>query len=268
MKLAAGCRRNLASTMEDAAEKTTDGPMYTTPGANEDPHISQSTRNKKSANAFDATVIRDAAIAANKEREANEERRHKQNAAALAEAQCTANEHKRKRNEQQASYQTEALAIKKMKMEADQRQGAEVTALKVDINNLKHTVGALTNVVHKQGEKQEENMAELKALPPGLRGWEFCTICPFFANFSTFTKIPQVPSFQAHSPVKTVFRQNPKNARKSQNTPSTNPYQNETQFPLSSLKNATSGHARPPKSVLCPPVISGTNSRQNSLKFP
>ena len=72
----------------------------------------------------------------------------------------------------------------------------------------------------------------------GLRGWEFCTICPFFANFSTFTKIPQVPSFQAHSPVKIVFRQNPENARKSQNTPSKNPYQNETQFPLSSLKNA------------------------------
>jgi hypothetical protein len=39
---------------------------------------------------------------------------------------------------------------------------------------------------------------------PGLRGWEFCTICQFFAHFSTFTKIPQVPSFQAHSPVKTV----------------------------------------------------------------
>jgi hypothetical protein len=102
----------------------------------------------------------------------------------------------------------------------------------------------------------------------GLRGWEFCPFSPFFATFSTFTKIPQVPSFQAHSPVITVFRQNPKNARKSQNTPSTNPYQNETQFPLSSLKNATSGHARPPKSVLWPPVISGTNSRQNSLKFP
>ena len=89
----------------------------------------------------------------------------------------------------------------------------------------------------------------------GLRGLEFCPFSPFFAHFSTFTKIPQVPSSQAHSPVKTVFRQNPKNARKSQNTPSTNPYQNETQFPLSSLKNA-SGHARPPKSVLCPPVIS------------
>ena len=104
--------------------------------------------------------------------------------------------------------------------------------------------------------------------PGGLRGWEFCPFSPFFANFSTFTKISQVPSFQAHSPVKTVFRQHPKNARKSQNPPSTNPYQNETQFPLSSLKNATSGHDRPPKSVLCPPVISGTNSRQNSLKFP
>jgi hypothetical protein len=99
---------------------------------------------------------------------------------------------------------------------------------------------------------------------PGLRGWEFCPFCPFFANFSTFTKIPQVPSFQAHSPVKTVFRQNPKNARKSQNTPSTNPYQNETQFPLSSLKNATSGHARPPKSVLCPPVISVTKFRHGT----
>jgi hypothetical protein len=31
---------------------------------------------------------------------------------------------------------------------------------------------------------------------PGLRGWEFCTICHFFARFSTFTKIPQVPSFR------------------------------------------------------------------------
>jgi hypothetical protein len=104
--------------------------------------------------------------------------------------------------------------------------------------------------------------APLKQNSPfqGLRGCEFCPFSPIFANFSTFTKIPQVPSFQAHSPVKTVFRQNPKNARKSQNTPSTNPYQNDTQFPLSSLKNATSGHARPPKSVLCPPVISGTNS--------
>jgi len=34
-----------------------------------------------------------------------------------------------------------------------------------------------------------------------LRGWEFCPFSPFFAKFSTFTKIPQVPSFQAHSRV-------------------------------------------------------------------
>ena len=81
----------------------------------------------------------------------------------------------------------------------------------------------------------------------GLRGWEFCTICPFFAHFSTFTKISQVPSFQAHSPVKTIFRQNAKNARKSQNTPSTNPYQNETQFSPLSLKSRTSGHPDRPK---------------------
>jgi hypothetical protein len=78
-------------------------------------------------------------------------------------------------------------------------------------------------------------------LLPGLRGWEFCTICPFFANFFTFTKIPQVPSFQAHSPVKTVFAETPKNAPKSQNTPSTNPYQNETQI---SLKFPSERHLR------------------------
>ena len=100
----------------------------------------------------------------------------------------------------------------------------------------------------------------------GLRGWEFCPFSPFFANFSTFTKIPQVPSFQAHSPVKTVFPKNAKNARKSQNTPSTNPYQNETQFSPLSLKSRSSGHPRPTKSVICPPVISGTNSRASSLK--
>ena len=86
-----------------------------------------------------------------------------------------------------------------------------------------------------------------RRIPEGLRGWEFCTICPFFAHFSTFTKISQVPSFQSHSPVKTVFRQNAKNARKSQNTPSTNPYQNETQFSPFSLKSRTSGHPDNPK---------------------
>ena len=45
---------------------------------------------------------------------------------------------------------------------------------------------------------------------PGLRGWEFCNICQFFANFSTFTKIPQVPSFQAHSSRENRFPPEPK----------------------------------------------------------
>ena len=109
-------------------------------------------------------------------------------------------------------------------------------------------------------------VSPLSTCAEGLRGWEFCTICPFFANFSTFTKIPQVPSFQAHSPVKTVFPKNAKNARKSQNTPSTKPYQNETQFSPISLKSRSSRHPRQPKSVICPPVISGKNSRASSLK--
>jgi len=42
-------------------------------------------------------------------------------------------------------------------------------------------------------------------------------------------------------PLKPFSAKTPKNARKSQNTPSTNPYQNEKQFPLSSLKNANVG---------------------------
>ena len=67
--------------------------------------------------------------------------------------------------------------------------------------------------------------------------------------------------------MKTVFPKNAKNARKSQNTPSTNPYQNETQFSPLSLKSGVSRHPRQPKSVICPPVISGTNSRASSLKL-
>ena len=102
----------------------------------------------------------------------------------------------------------------------------------------------------------------------GAKGLGVLHHLPIFRPFFHFHKNPSSSVISGTFSVKTVFRQNPKNARKSQNTPSTNPYQNETHFPLSSLKNATSGHARPPKSVLCPPVISGTNSRQNSLKFP
>jgi hypothetical protein len=77
---------------------------------------------------------------------------------------------------------------------------------------------AKINALAKKEDSEPEDVApppEPEAVseeshPPGLRGGEFCTICRFFVNFSTFTKIPQVPSFQAHSPVKTVFRQNPK----------------------------------------------------------
>jgi hypothetical protein len=98
--------------------------------------------------------------------------------------------------------------------------GAAFTVVAISVT------GELSTALESLGVKR----VSAYALKGGLRGWEFCPFCPFFATFSTFTKIPQVPSFRAHSPVKTVFRQNPKNARKSQNTPSTNPYQNETQF--------------------------------------
>jgi hypothetical protein len=47
---------------------------------------------------------------------------------------------------------------------------------------------------------------------------------------------------QFRTAVKTVLCRNP---------PSTRPYQNETQFPLSYLKNANFGKARPPKSEVC-----------------
>jgi hypothetical protein len=92
----------------------------------------------------------------------------------------------------------------------------------------------------------------------------FAPFPQFSPIFPLCTKIPQVPSFQAHSPVKFIFRQNSKNARNSQNTPSTKPYQNETQFPLSSLKSGISRYPRQPKSVICPPVISVTKFRHGT----
>jgi hypothetical protein len=39
---------------------------------------------------------------------------------------------------------------------------------------------------------------------PGLRGGEFCTICPFFANFSNFRNFPEVPSFQSQTGAKGI----------------------------------------------------------------
>jgi hypothetical protein len=81
--------------------------------------------------------------------------------------------------------------------------------------------------------------------PPGAKGLGVLHHLPIFRQFFQFHKNPQSSvSFQAHSPVKTVFRQNPKNTRKSQNTPSTNPYQHETQFPLRTPPPDTPDHPK------------------------
>jgi hypothetical protein len=45
----------------------------------------------------------------------------------------------------------------------------------------------------------------LQAQTPGLRGWEFCTICQFSANFSAFTNISQVPVYVIFKGVENLF---------------------------------------------------------------
>ena len=88
----------------------------------------------------------------------------------------------------------------------------------------------------------------------GLRGWEFCTICPFFRQFFHFHKNLSSSVLSGTFSRENRFPPKPKNRpkiakhTKHEALPKRD---NETQFSSSSLKNATSGHARPPKSALC-----------------
>ena len=74
----------------------------------------------------------------------------------------------------------------------------EGAAASVNIVNKTSGTGVDFNFVLPRGDQGEQG------IQGGLRGGEFCTICPFFAHFSNFTNFPKVPSFQAHSPVKTA----------------------------------------------------------------
>jgi hypothetical protein len=114
----------------------------------------------------------------------------------------------------------------------------------------------------------------------GLRGWEFCTICPFFANFSYFRNIPKVPSFQSQiNSRENCFCRNAKNrpkiAKPTKHRTLPNRYANFLKFPSerdlrarpTAQKCTLPSRDFPVKTVLCrsPP---STKPYQNETQFP
>ena len=166
VKKAASSRRNLGGAMDDASERVDDcgdeGGTFTTPGAATcDFQPTTSTRNKKAKTpAVDANALREDAAAAHRQRETNAERRH----AELVEE-------RRLGREQDAAFRREEIELKKQKVEAGDRQSAEIIEVKQDLTAVKATVGELAEAVKEQGEKQAQaqekqgqDMQELKAM--------------------------------------------------------------------------------------------------------
>ena len=76
------------------------------------------------------------------------------------------------------------------------------------------TVGGINtrlNTLETAGYVTSAGLGGYNFATQGLRGWEFCTICQFFAHFSNLRNFPKVPSFRSETPVKSVF---PRNAKK------------------------------------------------------
>jgi hypothetical protein len=144
--------------MDDASEQVGDEGTFTTPGGDAateaEDFVPGGTRNKKAKTpALDPAALRDAAREAHEKREANEERRHaeklevgeRQHAESLAQTN--------KGLEQEAGFRREEIDLEKRKVEATERQGAEINEVKQDLAGVKATVGALAQAVEKQGEK-------------------------------------------------------------------------------------------------------------------
>ena len=54
--------------------------------------------------------------------------------------------------------------MERRRVEQGERQGAEINEVKRDLAGVKATVGALAQTVERQGEKQGQDMAEIKAM--------------------------------------------------------------------------------------------------------
>ena len=159
VKKAACSRRNLGGAMDDASERVDDcgdEGTFTTPGggATTCNFHPTSTRNKKAKTAtVDSTALREAAVTAHEQREANAERRHEQTL-----------EETRLGREQEAGFRREALDLERKRVEQGERHGAEINELRQGLTGVSVTVGQLAQNVQEQGEKQAKDLEEIKSL--------------------------------------------------------------------------------------------------------
>ena len=106
----------------------------------------------------------DAAREANEKREANAERRHEET---IEEGRRQHRENvaeTRKGREQEAGFRREEIDLARRRVEAGEQQGAEINELRQGLTAVTTTVNNLAQTVEEQGEKQGQDMAELKAL--------------------------------------------------------------------------------------------------------
>ena len=143
---AASARRHLGVAMDAASEQVGDeGGTATTLGrgtATDDFHPT-STRNKKAKTAtVDSTALREAAVTAHEQREANAERRHEQTL-----------EETRLGREQEAGFRREALDLERKRVEQGERHGAEINELRQGLTGVSVTVGQLAQNVQDQANR-------------------------------------------------------------------------------------------------------------------
>jgi hypothetical protein len=168
----AACSRRLPRkrlNMDEASEQVDDEGTFTTPGGDAateaEDFVPTGTRNKKAKTpALDPAVLRDAAREAHQERERHAERRHEQTIEEGKRQHAENVAETRKGREQEAAFRREEIDLKKKEVEAGERQGAEINELRQGLTAVTTTVNNLAQTVEEQGEKQGQDMAELKAL--------------------------------------------------------------------------------------------------------
>jgi hypothetical protein len=155
--------------MDEASEQVDDEGTFTTPGGDAATEakdfVPTGTRNKKAKTpALDPAVLRDAAREAHQERERHAERRHVDTMKERQRQHAESLEMTRKGLQQEAEFRREEIDLEKRKVEAGEQQGAEINELRQGLSAVTTTVNNLAQAVEKQGQKQGQDMAEIKAM--------------------------------------------------------------------------------------------------------
>ena len=140
--------------MDEASEQVGDEGTFTTPGGDAatetEDFVPTGTRNKKAKTpALDPAVLSAAAREAHQERERHAERRHVDTMKERQRQHAESLEMTRKGLQQEAEFRREEIDLEKRKVEAGERQGAEINEVKQDLAGVKATVGALAQTVER-----------------------------------------------------------------------------------------------------------------------